>query len=255
MLVNITRVNRFCDDWGMSPVDQQMSARLKEARSKAGFKSARAAALKHHWTVSTYAAHENGQNDFDNGWAAIYAKAYKVSAGWLLTGELSDPDAVRSAAADVEVHHGNVIEINVRAGAGGGGNLEEWQAFGIGNGRAHSAEEIKGTWQIPEHILREVLRASADRIRVFEVIGDSMEPRLSEGDRVFVDVRYTSPTPEGIFVLWDGYGIVVKRLQIVRGSDPVKVRIISVNEQYQPYDALLDEVRIIGRFAGRFTSN
>ena len=239
----------------MPPADQQMSARLRESRSNAGFKSARAAALKHHWTVSTYAAHENGQNGFDSAWASIYAKAYKVSAGWLLTGETSDPATVSSAMADVEAHHGNVIEINVRAGAGGGGHLEEWHAVGNGNKKTHSAEEVKGTWQIPEHILREVLRASADRIRVFEVIGDSMEPRLSEGDRVFVDVRYTSPTPEGIFVLWDGYGIVVKRLQIVRGSDPTKVRIISVNEQYQPYDALLDEIRIIGRFAGRFTSN
>ena len=82
-----------------------------------------------------------------------------------------------------------------------------------------------------------------------------MEPRLFEGDRVFIDLRYTTPSPEGIFALWDGFGLVIKRLQIVRGSEPIRVRVISANPSYEPYEAALDEIRIIGRFAGRFTVN
>jgi len=82
-----------------------------------------------------------------------------------------------------------------------------------------------------------------------------MEPRLYEGDRVFIDLRYTVPSPEGIFALWDGYGVVVKRVEIVRGSDPLRVRIISANASYTPYEVALDDIKIIGRYAGRFTAN
>ena len=64
-----------------------MQDRLKQARGKAGFKSARQAALRFGWSVSTYSAHENGQNRFDPDAAKSYARAFGVSAAWLLTGE------------------------------------------------------------------------------------------------------------------------------------------------------------------------
>jgi transcriptional regulator with XRE-family HTH domain len=68
-------------------MDETMGERLKSARIAVGITSARKAAKRFSWTVSTYAAHENGQNNFDSETAAIYAKAYNVSASWLLTGE------------------------------------------------------------------------------------------------------------------------------------------------------------------------
>lgn len=61
--------------------------RLTTARRKAGFRSAMAAAKKHHWPTSTYASHENGQTPLPQDAAAKYAKAFKVSTAWLLTGE------------------------------------------------------------------------------------------------------------------------------------------------------------------------
>ena len=122
-------------------------------------------------------------------------------------------------------------------------------------GNVYAAEGIAAEWTLPPAILQGVLRASPRHVRVFEVIGDSMEPRLYEGDRVFIDLRYTIPSPEGIFALWDGYGLVIKRLQIVAGSDPMRIRVISANSSYAPYEAGADDIKIIGRFAGRFTVN
>jgi transcriptional regulator with XRE-family HTH domain len=81
--VNMISVHTMCEHAPMS----EMSERLKEARTKAGYASARSAALKFGWPVSTYGAHENGQNDYDAEAAAKYAKAYRVSPGYLLTGE------------------------------------------------------------------------------------------------------------------------------------------------------------------------
>ena len=55
---------------------ETMGDRLRWARQKAGFPSARQAAIKFGWTGSTYAAHENGQNEFDERTAKLYGKVF-----------------------------------------------------------------------------------------------------------------------------------------------------------------------------------
>ena len=64
-----------------------MNDRLRDARIAAGFQSASAAAKAHGWGVSTYIAHENGQNDYNPDRAEVYAKAFKTTAEWLLFGK------------------------------------------------------------------------------------------------------------------------------------------------------------------------
>lgn len=63
-----------------------MSTRLRIARIEAGYSSASQAARAHGWRVSTYIAHENGQNHYDAAQAQEYAKAFKTEAEWLLWG-------------------------------------------------------------------------------------------------------------------------------------------------------------------------
>lgn len=65
---------------------EEQAKRLREARERAGYESARKAALTHGWGVSTYAAHENGQNGFNAEKAETYAKAFKTRADWLMFG-------------------------------------------------------------------------------------------------------------------------------------------------------------------------
>jgi SOS-response transcriptional repressor LexA len=52
--------------------------RLVAARKKAGFKSARAAAIELGWAESSYRAHENGTRNYDRDMARTYARAYGV---------------------------------------------------------------------------------------------------------------------------------------------------------------------------------
>ena len=68
-----------------------MSVRLRTARVCAGFKSASAAIEHFQWKSSTYRAHENGQNNYDVNDAAVYARAFNVSASWLLLGNGKGP--------------------------------------------------------------------------------------------------------------------------------------------------------------------
>ena len=78
-----------------------------------------------------------------------------------------------------------------------------------------------------EPIIRHEFRAQPDDLRVVTVDGDSMEPLLSSGDRILVDTSQRIPVPPGIFVIWDGMGLVAKRGEHVLSSDPPKIVIRS----------------------------
>lgn len=64
--------------------------RLQLARERAGFLTAKVAAERHGWSKHTYHQHENGLRGIGRA-AAKYAKAFKVSEAWLLTGEGQGP--------------------------------------------------------------------------------------------------------------------------------------------------------------------
>ena len=81
------------------------------------------------------------------------------------------------------------------------------------------------------------------------VAGDSMEPLFLSGDRVLIDVSRKAPVPPGIFVIWDGMGLVTKWLEHVPHSDPPRVVIKSANPEHDSYERLIDEIRIVGRAA------
>jgi len=66
---------------------EEIAARLKAARKDAGFTSVGDAATALNVPYPTYAAHENGSRAFDNEAAAFYARRYRVSIDWLLTGK------------------------------------------------------------------------------------------------------------------------------------------------------------------------
>jgi hypothetical protein len=82
--------------------DRPMPARrLQEAREKAGFASAKAAATRFGWSPDSYHQHENGQRGITRV-AAKYAKAFKVSEAWLLTGDGQGPGARKSFDRSLE---------------------------------------------------------------------------------------------------------------------------------------------------------
>lgn len=138
-----------------------MGKRLRDARKNAGFSSALKAAKKHHWTPSTYAAHENGQNGFPPDKAEVYGRAFKVSSGWLLTGE---GEAVRQ----------NVVTIEGLVSAGG---MIATNAEDVGHDGLY---EIEVPFPLP------------DDAAAYQITGDSMFPRYDDGDVIIVRRRPVS---------------------------------------------------------------
>ncbi|MDG1286348.1 MAG: S24 family peptidase [Rickettsiales bacterium] len=95
--------------------------------------------------------------------------------------------------------------------------------------------------------VQERLNAQPENLRMIFVEGDSMEPSLCNGDMILIDITKKNPSPSGIFVLFDGMGLIAKRLEFLPHSTPPSIRILSDNSQYHPYERSLEETDIIGR--------
>ncbi len=197
------------------------------------------------------------------------ARVLGVSVNWLQTGEpehISSEEVAAGMGPQSEREHfgasslekylgkvpGAVPEIDAKAGAGNG-NVGEHEVVTIRRGEAFVGHKVVSEWVFPSTFLRHELRMQPGEIMVLEIVGDSMSPTLESGDRVLVDTTYAKPTPDGIYVVEEGDGPMVKRLQLVRRSDPAEVRIISDNKHHEPYTLRLDDIRIIGRVSGRVT--
>lgn len=234
------RVYTLCENLSMADT---MGERLKKAREK-HYSSARKAALRFGWAPSTYAAHENGQNEFGPEEAKKYGKAFKAPWDWILGGEFNADIHVDSENVLVsERPTSGILEIDVRAGMGAGGATEGREVVFQGNQADPVKEEA---WHFPARFMREEVRAPENRVIVIETQGDSMAPTITSGDRVVVDTGHTIPSPDGIYAIRDQFGsIVVKRLQTMRQGG--KIRIISDNKAHDAEDVGPDEIAIVGR--------
>ncbi len=102
--------------------------------------------------------------------------------------------------------------------------------------------------------IEKLLDGKPGQLRVItDLTGDSMLPTINNGDIGLVlmpgeDVKFQSGA---IYALWDGNGLIVKRLESTVG-DRQQLRVISDNSAiYQPYTVDADDVRIIGQLVWR----
>lgn len=119
-------------------------------------------------------------------------------------------------------------------------------------GSAEDGLDAVDQWVIPRRYLA-AFSERPDCLAVIRVAGDSMEPDYNAGERVLVDRSHVLPSPPGVYVLWDGLGLVLKRVEVIFGTqDPVMIRISSINGAYSTYDRALSEVHINGRVVGKW---
>lgn len=216
--------------------------RLRLAREKAGFKSAAEAIERFGWKASTYLAHENGQNGIRADKAAVYADAFKVTVGWLLTGEGELPERL-PAVTDVKT--GSIFEV-------GGAEFARIPVYDVhlsaGYGATNSTENILDFYTIGMNMLRDFTDAPINRLVFVRVKGDSMEPLLTTGDWVLVDTRETRLATPAIYAFVnDGEAIIKHASQHLETG---AVTLFSHNPKYEPQTITNpDCLRVIGRIA------
>ena len=113
------------------------------------------------------------------------------------------------------------------------------------------SKRIKDNWQIPEDYLNEI-NVQSKNVYIVEALGDSMYPTVGSGDKVIVDAsaKGRQPSPDGVFAIWDGLGIAIKRIELIPNSIPTTLRIISDNPKHGSYERSADNCKIRGRAVG-----
>ena len=141
------------------------------------------------------------------------------------------------AAQSTDAHHvaAGLRPCTLHRGPGSGGRRPVYRRRGSGPPK-----------YFEEALLRE-LRAQPRDLRAIEVEGQSMEPLLQNGDQVLVDTRKISVVEPGLFVLFDGDGIVCKWVERAHDSAPRKLRLKSENPRFDSYDVVAERAQIIGR--------
>lgn len=125
--------------------------RLQQARLRARYDEATDAARAFGWNENTYRSHENGMRGLKRDVAEKYARAFRVSPAWLLTGE-------------GKAERNNSVVVMGRIGAGAEIEPENEQVPPEG------LYEIEAPFPVPEDSI------------AFEVVGESMWPRYDPGD-------------------------------------------------------------------------
>lgn len=153
------------------------------------------------------------------------------------SGQAEGARAARSRSTDlaetVMIPH---LDVLAAAGAGGEDPRE-----------VDADPTIIAQWQIPADVLRQFTPGPADGLYWLTTRGNSMEPAIPANAPVLVNTRDKTPSPPGIFVVWDGIALVVKNVQAIPFSDPVRVKISSENPSFDPYERVEDEAYIQGR--------
>jgi phage repressor protein C with HTH and peptisase S24 domain len=178
----------------------------------------------------------------------------------VISGKSANPSTIKLArvADSLGISLAYLAGYESSSGAGTRGNQEngDWITLPVlspDDGKTLPISNQPGTVQntIPYHFkkswISKQLSSNPGDVRVTVMRGDSMDPTLCHHDVVLVDTSRTMPSPPGIFMLYDGFGLVAKRIEYLSDQQPAMVRVISDNPKYSTYECVLEDIRIVGR--------
>lgn len=215
--------------------ETEPAARLRAARIGRGYKTAADAIARHGWKTSTYMAHENGQNGIKAPAAFAYAKAYKVDAGWILTGH---GKGITEDGQDISTTGSKTVTARPRADLVeiAGREFAQIPIYDIRAAAGFGSENYDETpidyFPIAVSFLRAITDAPWQHIGILQIDGHSMYPTLHDRDLVFVDLRRNTLKKEGIYALNFEGETIVKRAQ--QHMESGHVTLTSDNPQYKP---------------------
>lgn len=111
-----------------------------------------------------------------------------------------------------------------------------------GSGLENFSENRIGSLSIPLQEFKEITNVSPTNVKLIRAAGDSMEPTINDGDRVWVDTSNNFVSSDGIYLIRIASSIVIKRIQI----GPSGITVKSDNARYGDFP-LQDGCQIIGK--------
>ena len=157
----------------------------------------------------------------------------KVSINWLMFNQV-----VQSIQAQSEKFEKIHYFKDIYASAGGGAeNYEE------------SSKYLTLDQEIVNHLGG---KSSIKNIQALNVLGDSMEPTLNDGDIVFMDTMSNNLNRNGVYIVTTPIGLFIKRLQLKSNG---MVALVSDNESYSDELVNADDIKILGKVVGAMSNN
>lgn len=255
--------------WGM----ENNLRKLREARGWTQEQAATAMGTTRNQYVKLERGLDKGGRKLHEGWIVRAAKAFAVSPSAIIStnydalieklarvpDERDEPNAEFEQAAPA-LHQGfGIPEFEIIAGASYGGGVDdsEWNVP-AGDEGSISGHMPVAMWNLPPSFVETEMGLRSGFADIIKIRGDSMDDgsarSLAANDRVFIDRRDRDPRQGGFFAVWDGEGVIVKQVEIVRGSEPPQIVCKSLNKGYDPFTLVLDgNAHIIGRVAGKIT--
>ena len=242
------------------------SQRLRNARLAAGYSSAGAFADAHGFLAVTYRAHESGTRNFKVHSAQTYAAALGLPhpAGWrwLMFGDQTDRllaslplrPSIDTQLSDERTGYITPVAHNMpsiaKKGQEATNNFVVIPLYDVAVSAGHGAASLDGQpidWlSFSPNFLHQLTSQRPDHLAGLAVRGDSMEPTLSHGDHILVDLTCTAPSIDGVYVVKMDQALLVKRLQIDPSSRCVTV--ISDNDKYAVIKNVeCDAIQVVGR--------
>ena len=109
---------------------------------------------------------------------------------------------------------------------------------------------IVGHWVMPLAVLRSHTLADPEQLAIIQFKGDSMSPMFNHGDWGLVDLSDRNPSQPGPFIIYDGYGLLCKLVEI--DSLAGEAVISSKNPAYKTFRMDPGDLHINARVLGRW---
>ena len=152
----------------------------------------------------------------------------KISINWLLYNQ-----STRSLESQTEKYANVRYFGDIYASAGGG---------------AFNYDEAHDTLALDEHMVNMIGgERETKNIDAINVLGDSMEPTLNDGDIIFINRELNDISKSGIFAVSTEIGLFVKRVHLKSDGS---LDLISDNEHYSIETVHSQNVEIIGKVVG-----
>ncbi len=116
--------------------------------------------------------------------------------------------------------------------------------YASAGGGAENYEDDEECIIIDGKVLDGVGCARVNDLEALNVMGDSMEPTLEDGNIIFIDKSQININKGGIYVVSTPAGLFTKRLQLKADNT---IDLISDNKSYGVENVRSDDVRVLGR--------
>ncbi|MCK5285217.1 MAG: hypothetical protein KAJ86_06505 [Alphaproteobacteria bacterium] len=107
--------------------------------------------------------------------------------------------------------------------------------------------EAGSEWVIPADILGQRTKAPPEKVKIFQIQENTMEPDFRHGEHVVVDLSDIEPSPPGVFIVSDGFGYLIRQCEYLPQSKPPEIKVSAKDSSFLPQILKKYEFKMVGR--------